>query len=140
MEYRLEYAPDEIPTYLYRFDFDSAHFNHYRTKFCGTDPVRGVAHADDLGYLFSSRMAYVLDLNSDEYKTIRRMVSMWTSFAKTSNPHCEAIKPAVWVPVTKNDSYIALNISNDVRMIELPEKNKLQVWKTIYQHQKKSKI
>ena len=44
----------------------------------------GVAHVDDIGYLFHVEL---LDLDispsSQEYKTMQRFVKMWTNFAKT---------------------------------------------------------
>jgi len=127
---RINYATTN--TFLYRFDFDSPDFNLYRTKFCGQDPVRGVAHADDLSYLFFSDDAWKVAPESLERKTIQRMVSMWTSFALNSDPNCELIKPLQWQAVTKEHPFLALNISEQLELEDLPEREKLEVWNSVY--------
>jgi carboxylesterase type B len=46
--------------------------------------VAGVCHADDIGYLFHIGMLDLdLDPSSPEFKTLSRMVKLWTNFAKT---------------------------------------------------------
>lgn len=74
---RLKYEPN-VPTYFYRFNYDSETFNHFRNNTCGSG-VRGACHADDLSYLFKNSFVTEIDYNSNEFKTIKRMV-------------CEAIK------------------------------------------------
>lgn len=128
---RLKYAQN-VSTYHYRFDFDSPNFNLCRKILCNNDSIRGVCHADDLCYLFFFNEAWKLDKDSAEFKTIERMISLWTSFAKNSNPNCAAIQPTNWKPLVANDPYQVLNISEEVKFRELPEKNKFEVWHTLY--------
>jgi carboxylesterase type B len=46
--------------------------------------VAGVCHADDIGYLFHIGMLDLdLDPSTPEFKTLSRMVKLWTNFAKT---------------------------------------------------------
>jgi carboxylesterase type B len=46
--------------------------------------VAGVCHADDIGYLFHIGMLDLdIDPASPEFKTLSRMVKLWTNFAKT---------------------------------------------------------
>jgi carboxylesterase type B len=46
--------------------------------------VAGVCHADEIGYLFHIGMLDLdLDPSSPEFKTLSRMVKLWTNFAKT---------------------------------------------------------
>nr|NP_001246965.1 alpha-Esterase-5, isoform B [Drosophila melanogaster]AFH06284.1 alpha-Esterase-5, isoform B [Drosophila melanogaster] len=127
---RLTYA--KAPTYYYRFDFDSPNFNFYRAKFCGDKIKTGVAHADDLSYLFRNAGSWKLDKTSAEYRTIERMIGIWTAFAATSNPNCPEIGHLEWKPSTKNDPKRVINISSDVTIIDLPEYEKLQIWDNLY--------
>ncbi|KAH8311839.1 hypothetical protein KR044_008224, partial [Drosophila immigrans] len=130
---RLSYARSSA-TYLYRFDFDSPHFNQFRSLVCG-NRVRGVSHADELSYLFYSVLATKLSKSSEEYHTIERMVGMWTAFAANSDPNCQATDSAKWAPVeqTPNGAHNCYNISNDMEMMGLPEATVLAVWDTFYE-------
>ncbi|KAH8243622.1 hypothetical protein KR032_009033 [Drosophila birchii] len=129
---RRTYAP-ETPTYLYRFDFDSPHFNQFRWLVCEED-TRGVCHADELSYLFFTVMATRLDKSSKEYQTIKRMVGMWTSFAASGNPNCPAIGNAKWVPLQRMESGVeqCLNISHELDMRLLPEADSMPMWDSMY--------
>ncbi|BFF89525.1 esterase B1 [Drosophila madeirensis] len=129
---RLAYAPTQ-PTYLYRFDFDSPHFNQFRRLVCG-DHIRGVSHADELSYMFYNIISPKISKSSQEYHTIERMVGMWTAFAASGDPNCPAIAPAKWLPVQRTDNGVELcfNISQKLEMIELPEAGTLAVWDSFY--------
>ncbi|XP_020813844.1 uncharacterized protein LOC110188456 [Drosophila serrata] len=129
---RRTYA-SHTPTYLYRFDFDSPHFNQFRWLVCG-DSVRGVSHADELSYLFYNIIASKLDKSSKEYQTIERMVGMWTSFAATGNPNCREMGNAKWEPLQPMESGVeqCFNISKELDMRELPEAKALAVWDSFY--------
>lgn len=127
---RLAYA--QAPTYLYRFDFDSAFFNHVRNLKCAKDQ-RGVCHADDLSYLFYNALGFKLPTDCAEYKCIEQMVGMWTHYAATSDPNTDRIKPTVWKPVSVEESpRKCLNISEKVEFIDLPEAEKLNIWDSLY--------
>ncbi|KAH8279021.1 hypothetical protein KR018_012575, partial [Drosophila ironensis] len=129
---RQTYAPD-TPTFLYRFDFDSPHFNQFRRLVCG-DAIRGVSHADELSYMFYNVVASKLEKTSMEYQTIERMVGMWVAFAASGNPNCKAIASANWEPVRRMDGPVerCLNISQELKMCELPEVDSLIVWDSFY--------
>ncbi|XP_030558837.1 esterase B1-like [Drosophila novamexicana] len=129
---RLTYA-SATPTYLYRFDFDSPHFNQFRWLVCG-DRVRGVSHGDELSYLFYNVLATKLNKSSQEYRTIKRMVGMWTAFAASSDPNCRATALAKWTPVqqTPDGAHNCYNISEEMEMMALPEATTLAVWDTFY--------
>lgn len=122
------------PTYQYIFDFDSPTFNHHRKMFCGEDIKTGVAHADDLSYIWYAFYSWKLDKESREYLTINRMVKMWTNFAKTSNPNCEFTKNSTWITLKDSSSNHWLRIADELRFEKMPEefKNKLDVWNSLY--------
>ncbi|XP_053969290.1 esterase B1-like [Anastrepha ludens] len=122
-------------TYLYRFDFDSPTFNHHRLRFCGNDCVNGVAHGDDLSYLFYITESCKLEKDTPEYATIQRMVGIYTSFAKLGNPNCAEIKPNVWLPIEKTKTDVGLNISHEVQVMQVPDAAKLAQWDALYDKQ-----
>ncbi|XP_052836579.1 esterase B1 [Drosophila gunungcola] len=127
----------KAPTYLYRFDFDSPTFNHQRLKYCG-DKLRGVAHVDDHSYLWYGDFSWKLDKHTPEFLTIERMVDMLTSFARTSDPNCQLIEDQLprakgWKPLGSDSALECLNISENIRLMELPELQKLRVWESVCQ-------
>lgn len=127
-------------TYCYRFDFDSEYFNHFRILNC--DSLRGVCHADDISYLFSNIMASSrLSTQSKEYQMIGTLVSLWYTFAATTDPNISSVIQVDdllnWTTIDKepeaqNDKtsgvYNCLNIGDSLKMIPLPEYNKLMAW------------
>ncbi|XP_037812855.1 esterase B1 [Lucilia sericata] len=90
---RRQYAT--APTYLYRFDFDSKHFNLMRIITCGRK-VRGTCHADDLSYLFYNAGAKKLKYRTAEYTTIRRMVAILVKFAECGDPNIPLTDAVCW--------------------------------------------
>lgn len=127
---RMKYA--SAPTYLYRFDFDSKHFNHLRIISCGKK-VRGTCHGDDLSYLFYNSVAKKLKNHTIEYKTIERLVGLWTHFAADGNPNYDPTANEHWEPVSSKEKTIkCLNIADSLQVIDIPELNKLQVWESFF--------
>lgn len=121
-----------MDTYLYRFDYDSPDFNLYRKRYCG-EHVRGAAHADDISYMFYCKEAWELPRDSENFRMIRRMISMWTSFARTSNPNCPELEPVIWKPVTSEKPFQALNINIEPKMLPvLPNGKKWTFWLRLY--------
>uniref|UniRef100_A0A7G3AA86 Carboxylic ester hydrolase n=1 Tax=Lutzomyia longipalpis TaxID=7200 RepID=A0A7G3AA86_LUTLO len=132
VRFRCNNAP-EIPTYLYRFNFDSPEFNFLRVLLCG-EGVRGTCHGDDISYIFKSGMVEKVPENgSPEHKVIEQMVAMWTTFATNGNPNCAEIAPTKWLPVSPNGPpFRCLNIADEVTFCLLPETERLAVWDSLY--------
>jgi len=125
-------APNPGPTYLYRFCYDSPTFNHFRLIMCGPG-VRGACHADDLSYLFRNMMVNKLDKSTTEYKVIQRMVAIWTKFAESSNPNCDATSPLEWKPVKlTTEALKCFNIGTDISFINLPETERMRLWDSMF--------
>ncbi|KAH8250012.1 hypothetical protein KR026_003606, partial [Drosophila bipectinata] len=125
----------KAPTYLYRFDFDSPTFNHQRLLYCG-DKLRGVAHVDDHSYLWYGKFSWKLDRNTPEFLTIERMIDMLFNFASVGNPNCDQIKEQLprtkeWKPLDRNSTLECLNLSDSIKLVELPELQKLKVWESV---------
>lgn len=67
-------------TFVYRFGFDGS-LGLYKRLLGISRP--GVCHGDELGYLFHfGFFNLTLDPSSPEIQVKRRMVAMWTNFAK----------------------------------------------------------
>lgn len=76
---RLHSAGD-TPTFVYRFGFDGT-LGLYKRLMGISRP--GVCHGDELGYLFHFGFFNLsLEPSSPEIQVKKRMVSMWTNFAK----------------------------------------------------------
>lgn len=70
----------KVSTYVYRFGFDGA-LGLYK-RLMGISRA-GVCHGDEMGYLFHFGFFNLsLDPHSPEILVKRRMVAMWTNFAK----------------------------------------------------------
>uniref|UniRef100_A0A1A9W1E3 carboxylesterase n=1 Tax=Glossina brevipalpis TaxID=37001 RepID=A0A1A9W1E3_9MUSC len=128
---RLTYS--KAPTYRYRFAFDSPTFNHFRTLFCGKDLKKGVAHAEELSYLWFSSASWKLDKNTLEFRIIKTMVDIFTSFCQTSDPNCFALQSTKWKPLDSSDNYLALLIDRNMKLDEIPEKDILSVWNKLFE-------
>lgn len=66
-----------FPVFLYRFCADGE-LNMFKKALC--PDVKGACHADDLFYLFKTMVDIQID--SDEHKTMKRLVKMWANMAK----------------------------------------------------------
>ncbi|XP_068155030.1 esterase B1-like [Drosophila tropicalis] len=125
---------NSAPLYIYRYDFDSEKMIYpYRIKRLGRG-VKGVCHADDLAYLFASMHAYRLPKESREYRNIERTIAIWTQFAATGNPNTQRIPEMdTWHPANKSDKVLkCLNISDDLKFIDMPEWPHLKIWESLY--------
>ncbi|KAH8359339.1 hypothetical protein KR093_006071, partial [Drosophila rubida] len=127
---RLAYAP-HMPTYFYRFDFDSPTFNFYRLLLCGPDQ-RGATHADDFFYLFYGIPAFKVPFHSPEYQTIVHLINLWTAFATHGDPNRAQTAPITWQPLEPNAPLKCLNIGKRLEFVAVPEAMELQLWDSFY--------
>lgn len=128
---RRKYA--SAPTYVLRFDFDSPDFNYLRILLCGKN-MRGICHGDDLSYLFYNTFSRKLNENSEEYKTLRRMIRTYVSFAETGNPSNQELDGVEFESISKDPTktIMALNLSDKVEFKELSDHHKLEAWNEFY--------
>lgn len=96
-----------------------------------------VQHTAELAYLFSTSLAKAMEQQSREYRCIQRMIGLWTQFAETGNPNnakVSGMSGVKWRSLQRQDidSYKCLNIDDDLKFIDLPEMQKLIVWKSLY--------
>ncbi|KAJ9578096.1 hypothetical protein L9F63_025043, partial [Diploptera punctata] len=93
-------AVSTAPIYYYYFEFDGE-LGVAKRAVKITKP--GVAHADELGYLFNTAISPEIQDGSLEQIALKRMVKMWTNFAKTGlveHPVDDSLlPPARWAPL-----------------------------------------
>lgn len=62
---------------------------------------------------------------------------MWTSFATNGNPIDYSIQlpcNTVWEPISRKKPFKCLNIADDLKVIDLPEYERMGVWDSIYEN------
>ncbi|KAI8425009.1 hypothetical protein MSG28_006896 [Choristoneura fumiferana] len=122
------------PTYLYRFAFDGA-LGLFKRMLGISHP--GACHGDEMGYLFYfSRLNYRLDDDSPELAVSRRMIQLWTNFAKTGNPtppvDYESVIDFDWLPVNDTAHINYLDINSNFTLLEDPEPKRVLFWDGLY--------
>lgn len=126
---RMEFASGK--TYLFRFNVEGELNLYKKLKKC--EKYKGASHVDDLFYIFKSIHLDVPPKDSKEFKTIERMIGIYTNFAINGTPNCAEIEPAQFLSQTNADALKCIEITeDDVTEIELPELSKLKVWNSIY--------
>jgi cholinesterase len=104
------------PVFYYQFAFDGK--LGLLKNLLGMKNLTGVCHGDEVGYLFDGSLQDVLlDPESPEVQTTRRLVRLWTNFAKTGNPtpgH-DSMLDVIWSPATTSD-LTYLNIDKELTM------------------------
>lgn len=94
----------------------------------------GVAHADELGYLWKSLLTPEVTPGSLEHNTIYRMTTFWTNFAKYGNPNPTTNDPVidvVWKPI-ETDKFNYLDIGEKLQALVDPEKERMAFWDEIF--------
>ncbi|XP_047536605.1 esterase E4-like [Vanessa atalanta] len=124
------------PTYFYRFAFDGA-LGLFKRMLGINHP--GVCHGDEMGYLFYfSRFNYRLDDDSPELKVSKKMVQMWTNFAKSGNPtpaiDYESVVDFKWLPVNDTSHINYLDITENFTLQTDPEAKRVRFWDWLYEN------
>lgn len=111
--------------YQYTFSY-SGHRNLIKQMLNIT--VDGASHGDELGYLFDSNYMTFPDDIHDEL-LIRRLTTMWTNFAKYSNPtpSVSDLIPIIWEPSDKNSRRFLI-IDKELQMSYHPYHQRMAFW------------
>nr|ACI42858.1 carboxylesterase [Harmonia axyridis] len=113
------------PTYLYKFHYEGAlggKVNRTST---------GVAHAEELGYLFRRNIS----ASADDVLTRTRMIRLWTNFAKYGDPtpvSDEILQNQKWLPITDNSTMNTLSIDYNLTTTLSPDNNAVTFWDKLY--------
>nr|CAD7460856.1 unnamed protein product [Timema tahoe] len=115
---------NSTPMYVYQFSYEGRLSYSYIFQF--NYPFPGAGHGDDLNYLFTTTYFNYTEFesNSTEMKTVRRMVTLWTNFAK-SRELGEGLD-LTWEPVGESkQTYLDINTELSVQnLLELhPERS-----------------
>ncbi|XP_063822933.1 carboxylesterase 5A-like [Ostrinia nubilalis] len=130
-EYFLKYT--NISVFNYFFKYDS-----YRNLLKSASGLRrkpGADHGDELFYLFEPviyQSLLPLQANSNDYRIINKMTGMWTSFAKTGNPNSKESPNTHWTKSELNELTF-LEIDREFQIISLPNKERIDFWKNVYE-------
>jgi len=90
----------------------------------------GVAHADDLLYLFNNRFFAMPPAGSPTNAMIRFMVSLWTSFARTGRPGSTVFPMPDW-PVFTEQSQRHLRLNSQPTLGERLMEERVQFWQSV---------
>ncbi|XP_060525632.1 juvenile hormone esterase-like [Cylas formicarius] len=117
------------PVYLYQFSFAGTKSQN-RTVIEGAGKV---GHADELAYLFKIS-TFPLATEAD-FLTRKRMVKMWTNFAKTLNPTPDASDPILnvtWPSVSSIDIQY-LDIDDTLQVKPNGKVKQMEMWDYVYE-------
>ncbi|XP_028031595.1 esterase FE4-like [Bombyx mandarina] len=123
--------------YYYMFSYDGG---RNLVKVSRGINAPGVAHADELGYIFSIK-SLSNKTSPEDQLMVDRMTTMWTNFAKFGDPIPETTEllPIKWDPITK-DSYNYLKIDSVLTLGNRPYKERMTLWDLFYKlNEKKQK-
>lgn len=84
---------------------------------------------DELGYLFKNFLTPEIKAGSLEDKCWRRIVKIWTNFAKFGNQEIQD-QDFEWKPVTLDQiNYLA--IDQTLKLLRDPDKERMELWQDI---------
>ncbi|XP_012251342.2 esterase E4-like [Athalia rosae] len=132
--------------YFYNFHYRGVYSYTYKFTGGSTENI-GVAHSDDLVYLFpiaeTELAKFGKEMSAMDYKMVDIMVKLWTSFARDgtpsiTNPHATGY----WRPYSRDDNYLLIGNNSDL-VVEmqhsfLPER--MQFWNRLQTTSKKNTL
>ncbi|XP_046737844.1 carboxylesterase 4A-like [Diprion similis] len=100
------------PQYLYRFEYEGTFKFSYLYAGHRVNNY-GVAHGDELLYLFPARSSYFgppeYKKNENDWKMVDMMVELWTSFATTGTPSASMFNGTkIWEPFSSRNNYLQI--------------------------------
>lgn len=108
------------PIYFYRMSLETS-LRFFQFK----ESQKGAAHCDDIVYLFKTIFTPPLSEDSLEHKSIKKIVEIWTNFARCGNP------TPVWESANQ-DKLKILDIDKELTLFDKFEDESLCFWDKIY--------
>ncbi|XP_067119172.1 acetylcholinesterase-like [Centruroides vittatus] len=106
-------------------------FNHTRIK----SPIKkwmGVPHFEDVYFVFGEPLVRVKDYEPEEMKFSKRIIELWTSFAKTGKPSYEGMEEE-WLEFDEKERRsLSLTLGNI--HLTTAEEEKCNFWKEFYDY------
>ncbi|CAH2064843.1 unnamed protein product, partial [Iphiclides podalirius] len=120
------YLENAAKVYYYVFSYYGDR-NYGKIKRNLTDD--GVAHSDDVAYLFDISMLSTEAPTEEDQLVIDRMTTMWTNFVKYGDPIPEAtdLLPVKWAPAT-SDVLHYLDIGSELDLKRRPFHDRMAFW------------
>lgn len=95
--------------------------------------LTGCAHTDDIGYLFTNSNTPHVEEGSTEDSSWKKIVKLWTNFAKYGNPTPTKDEfGVIWDPVLIPDEMGIMNIGSEFKMEKNPNGETIKFWKHIF--------
>ncbi|XP_037716092.1 esterase B1 [Drosophila subpulchrella] len=118
----------QSPLYFYRLDYVGGR-NMYKKIFQNED-LRGVAHADDICYLFQMA-GDESEIREDDLLVTERICKMWANFARQGKPS-ESWKPIQKAQDGKPFQLDCLLIDRELKMCANPDGERMDFWRSMY--------
>ncbi|KAJ1519018.1 hypothetical protein ONE63_011395 [Megalurothrips usitatus] len=136
MSTRLHAAAGKAPVYVYHMSYDGR--LGFLKRLLWLKDYPGVAHADELGYLF--RIGIVpavpgVGPRSPELAHRQRLLLLWRNFMETGNPTppgAQADLGVTWTPSWKAGAMDYLDIGETLRMRQDPPSQRIVFWDGLY--------
>jgi carboxylesterase type B len=116
-------SADDFPS-LYTYVFA------YQGEFMIRPELGVTTHSDELEYIFDVAVDDNGILNAQDNVTSERILTLWTTFAKTGNPNPTSgdVISVTWEPVTSSDSVPYLQIDTELSMGADFRSQRMQFW------------
>ncbi|XP_069682965.1 juvenile hormone esterase-like isoform X2 [Periplaneta americana] len=125
------YSP--VPVYAYELSYEARH--SFIKEELQSEHLPGVPHGEDLIYLFPNEEEKILEPNSTDMLTSKRILKYWTNFATTGSPtptKDPLLQNITWQPVTKSASpYLGINVNLTIKH-DL-NNGSLKFWKKLFE-------
>ncbi|XP_026749627.2 esterase FE4-like [Galleria mellonella] len=124
------YSAANQPIYKYRFNYVTD-MNFIKISL-GLAHLKGVAHADDLFYLFNN--AETKDVYEKQEKVrqiVFKVTKLWTDFAKTGNPTPDNSYGVKWEPYTRTGKEY-LNLEEHPTVGHAADRDRTNFWDSLY--------
>ncbi|KAJ4447025.1 hypothetical protein ANN_09013 [Periplaneta americana] len=125
------YSP--APVYAYELSYETRH--SFTKEELQSELLPGVPHGEDLIYLFPNEEEKILEPNSTDMLTSKRILKYWTNFATTGSPtptKDPLLQNITWQPVTKSASpYLDINVNLTIKH-DL-NNGSLKFWKKLFE-------
>lgn len=120
-------ANQSHPIYYYTFEVEGS-FNILK-RILFLQRYEGACHADDIFYLFTPVVPIPVWPLDHALTLRRRLIRMWTNFAKTGNPtpYTDSLVNTVWPEYTKEgENY--MGIGGDLKVKRMAKNGSLKIW------------